>query len=265
MLRVDELQSIDWLMNAVCATANREAIASTRGGPASGAPPMFRESRMAGTLLADSHTMSVAAIAATRPMNLKRITSPVLRHLLRGRVHFPSLFLLRCKLTVGQLKKTIDPQFPAELIDLVALPIWVYVNLKRRIGQARALEIMRVAILTGGVLQWNIAYGAVDSPRTFENLCTAEIEVNKTGPTRWNTLKVIERSARRFELKITRCLYHELTTSLGVPELTPIVCQIDNAAFNSYLPDKIVFSRGGPGHRISDGAGECNFLWELLE
>ena len=76
---------------------------------------------------------------------------------------------------------------------------------------------------------------------------------------------VVERTARRFEIKITRCMYHEITTHLGIPELTTVVCQIDNAAFNSYLPDTVVFSRGGPGHRIADGKKECNFVWDLRE
>ena len=51
-------------------------------------------------------------------------------------------------------------------------------------------------------------------------------------------LSIVERSERRFEIKITR-LYDELATALGVPEFTPVVCQIDNAAFNSYLPDRV--------------------------
>ena len=86
-----------------------------------------------------------------------------------------------------------------------------------------------------------------------------------TGFTTWNTLEVVERSELRFEIKITRCLYHELTTCVGVPELTPVICQVDNAAFNTYLPDKIVFNRGGAGHRIADGAKECKFVWDLCE
>ena len=66
-------------------------------------------------------------------------------------------------------------------------------------------------------------------------------------------------------MKITRCLYHELASSVGVPELTPIACQIDNACFNSYLPDQVLFHRGGPGHRIADGSKECRFIWEVKE
>ena len=199
-----------------------------------------------------------------RVMDMSKVTTPILLHLLRTEIRFPKFFLLKCRLTVGRFRKTIDPKFPCELIDLAALPLWVYLNLKRRIGERKAFEIMRVAILTGGIAHWNLAYQVTEKKRTFENLCDAELEVNRTGPTRWNTLEVVERTPRRFEIKITRCLYHELTTSLGIPELTPVVCQIDNAAFNSYLPDKVVFGRGGPGHRIADGKKECNFVWDFL-
>ncbi|HTX96362.1 MAG TPA: L-2-amino-thiazoline-4-carboxylic acid hydrolase [Mycobacterium sp.] len=113
--------------------------------------------------------------------------------------------------------------------------LWVYLNLKQRLGQAKAFEIMRVTILTGGVAQWNLAYQTVEKARSFENLCDLELEVNKTEPTRWNTLEVVDRTDRRFEVKVTCCLYHELARSLGIPEITPVICQIDNAAFNAHL------------------------------
>lgn len=197
-----------------------------------------------------------------RAFDLQQVTRPILLHLLAGELRHPLLFLLRCRVTVQSFKRRIDPRFPRELVDLAALPLWVYLHLKARIGQARAFEIMRVAVLTGGIAQWNFAYESVTRERTFANLCDEELRVNRTGPTRWNTLEVVARTDRRFEVKVTRCLYHELATSLGVPEITPIVCQIDNAGFNSYLPDQVVFHRNGPGHRISDGASECNFVWE---
>jgi len=194
--------------------------------------------------------------------NLQSVTGPVLVHLLGKELRFPRAFLFRCAATVHAFKKRIDPRFPAELVELTALPLWVYINLKPRLGQTRAFEIMRVAVLTGGIAQWNLAYATIDRERKFAALCDQELEVHRTGPTRWNTLEVVARSERRFELKVTRCLYHELAQSLGIPEITPVVCQIDNAGFNSYLPDDVVFHRGGPGHRISDGASECRFVWE---
>ena len=211
---------------------------------------------------AGSDTAAKNQARPPRSMDLKKITTPILLHLLASDMRFPLLFMLRCKFTVSRFRKTIDQRFPAELVDICALPLWVYINLKKKLGQKRAFEIMRVAILTGGVAQWNFAYRAAEEERAFKNLCDEEIKVNRTGPTRWNTLEVVERNEQRFEMKITRCLYHELTTAMGVPELTPVICQIDNAAFNSYLPDRVVFTRGGPGRRIADGAKECNFIWQ---
>ena len=199
---------------------------------------------------------------ATDDFNLRKVTSPVLLHLLGKEMRFPRAFLWRRLLTVGGFKRRIDPRFPAELVDLAALPIWVYIALKERIGQQKAFEIVRVAMLTGGLAKWNLQFETVDRPRTFANLFEQELRVNQTGVTRWNTLEVVERTERRFELKVTRCLYDELAKSVGVPELTPIICQIDNAAFNSYLPDDVRFHRGGRNHRISDGAKECRFVLE---
>jgi hypothetical protein len=38
-----------------------------------------------------------------------------------------------------------------------------------------------------------------------------------------------------------------------------------SSAFNSCLPDKVVFTRGGPHHRIADGKKECNFVRDAAD
>ena len=198
----------------------------------------------------------------TRAFDMKQVTTPLLIHMLGQELRFPRLFLLRCKWTLGRFNKTIDPRFPRELIQLAGLPIWVYLNLKIKLGQHRAFEVMRVALLTGGTAAQNLAFDTVRKERTFQHFTELEIENNRTGLVRWNTMEVVERSARRFEIRITRCMFHELAVSLGIPEITPLVCQKDNAMFNSYLPDAMTFDRGPLRGRIADGKPECNFVWE---
>ena len=149
--------------------------------------------------------------------DMKRVTSPILLHMLRKELRFPRVFLLLRKLTVGRFRKTIDARFPHELIDLAALPLWVYIGLKKRIGQRRAFEIMRVALLTGGTAAQNLQFDTVHKERTFLNFADLEIENNRGGLVRWNTMEIVERTARRFEIRITRCMFHELATSLGLP------------------------------------------------
>src|SRR5262245_50514707 len=107
----------------------------------------------------------------TADFDLTRVTTPILLHLLRRELRFPRLFLLGCRLTPGGFMRRIDSRFPKELVDLAAMPLWVILNLKRRIGQRRAFEIMRVALLTGGVASWNLAYKAAEPERSFANLC----------------------------------------------------------------------------------------------
>ena len=54
--------------------------------------------------------------------DMKKVTTPLLLHMLGKEMRFPRLFLLRSKLTLNRFKKTIDRRFPPELIDLAALP-----------------------------------------------------------------------------------------------------------------------------------------------
>ena len=202
-------------------------------------------------------------MTTTLQFDMKKVTTPLLLHMLGRELRFPRLFLLLRKLTLNRFKKTIDPRFPRELIDLAALPAWVYLNLKQRIGQLKAVEIMRVALLTGGTAAQNLQFDTVHKERSFKNFADLEVENNRSGLVRWNTMEVVARTDRRLEIKITRCMFHEFAVHLGIPEMTPVVCQIDNAMFNSYLPEEMTFDRGGVGRRIADGRHECNFIWEL--
>ncbi len=205
----------------------------------------------------------MSGMPAAARFDMKRVTTPLLLHMLGAEMRFPRVFLLRCKLSLRRFKKSIDTKFPRELVDLAALPAWVYLNLKKKLGQRKAFEIMRVTLLTGGTAAQNLQFDPVHKERNFRNFADLEIENNRSGLVRWNTMQVVERTDTRFELKITRCMFHEFAVYLGIPEMTPIVCQIDNAMFNSYLPDQMTFDRGGVGRRIADGQHACNFVWTM--
>ena len=74
--------------------------------------------------------------------DMKKMTTPLLLHMPGKELRFPRLFLLQRKLTLNRFKKTIDGRFPRELIELAALPTWVYLNLKQKIGQRKAFKIV---------------------------------------------------------------------------------------------------------------------------
>jgi len=56
-------------------------------------------------------------------------------------------------------------------------------------------------------------------------------------------MEIIEDSKTEYIFKVTKCMFYSLFEKLGVPELTSTMCSVDNAIFNFYLPNSIVFSR----------------------
>ena len=48
----------------------------------------------------------------TAKFDLKKVTTPLLLHMLGRELRFPRVFLLMRKLTLNRFKKTIDPRFP---------------------------------------------------------------------------------------------------------------------------------------------------------
>ncbi len=61
-----------------------------------------------------------------------------------------------------------------------------------------------------------------------------------------------------YEYRVTSCLFFRFFKQMGCPELCTIMCAIDNAIFNSYLPNEIVFTRY-PGETMAEGARDCRF------
>ncbi len=75
-----------------------------------------------------------------------------------------------------------------------------------------------------------------------------------------------DRPAQRFEIMrvalLTGGTAAQTCSSIRSTRSGP---SIDNAMFNSCLPDEMIFDRGGPGLRIADGRHECSFVWELRQ
>ncbi len=201
-----------------------------------------------------------------KPFNFTIVMEPILLHLLDGEIDDPKAFYDNCKATVGELYIKAKDKFPEDFLRFIGLPIWTYINLKKELGQQKAFEIMRIAFITGGYAIQSILFDPVQYPRSFNMFCDRELFINQNGSTKWNKLEPKERTDNKFEFTITRCMYHELNEFLGIPEATPMICSVDNALFNSYLPEEMVFHRGGLNRKIANGSKDgCHFVWEYCK
>jgi len=181
---------------------------------------------------------------------------------LGGYIKNPLGFLIATLLTMPGFKRRLPPELPQDFIETAALQAWMYMRLKKRMGQEKAYEVMRAVVVPLGLAVQQGHFRAVEAPRTFENLIAYQQRTNREGPTRWNKMEILEQSNDRYELRVHYCMFHDFYTQLGVPELTALMCTVDNAIFNSYLPEEITFHRNGLGNRIVDGAPACHFVIE---
>lgn len=192
----------------------------------------------------------------------KPATSLILIGVLKGYVKNPIGFLVKTKLTFKKYKKSIQLDLPADFIDSTGLIAWIYIRLIKRIGKEKAFEVIRACVLTSGLAVQQANFRNVETQRTFENLKKFQQRTNKEGSTKLNRVEIIEDSENKYEFRVTRCLFYELFTYLKVPELTSVMCSIDNAIFNTYLPEKLIFHRNGINKTLLNGHEYCEFVVE---
>lgn len=181
---------------------------------------------------------------------------------LKAYITNPFGFLIASKLTFKKFKRSISLDLPDDFIETAGFMAWIYIRLKRKMEKEQAFEIIRATVLSSGLAVQQANFRNVEEERTFENIVKYQQMTNQEGTTKLNTMEVIEQSDKRYEFRITRCLFKEFFTHLGVPELTTIMCSIDNAIFNSYLPEQLTFHRNGLGKTFMSGHKYCEFVVE---
>jgi hypothetical protein len=155
-----------------------------------------------------------------------------------------------------------NPGYPAEFANLVSLVAALYSVIKRTEPEDRALSIVIAAFLPAGLAMQFGNFRFVEDERTFDHLVAYQRRTNREGPTRMNRMEVLRQDDAVYEFHVHNCAFHEAFAGLGFPELTAVMCAIDNVAFNAYLPDEVYFRREGKDRTIQRGNGYCSFICE---
>ena len=201
--------------------------------------------------------------------NMNTVAKPavplILIGVLKGYIKNPIGFILKSKLTYRKYRHDIRIDLPGDFIDTNAFIAWLYIRLKGIIGQEKAFEIIRVSVLTSGFVIQQANFRNVEESRSFKNLTKYQQRANSEGSTKLNTMEIVEQSNVKYEFLVTRCVFYELFKYLKVPELTYIYCAIDNAIFNTYLPEQLIFHRDGLNKTLAQGNKYCEFVIENKE
>ena len=182
--------------------------------------------------------------------------------ILREYVKHPAWFMLCTVLTLYQFKKKLPKDVPQDFIETLELEAWMYTRMKRRIGQEKALAVMRAIIIPVAMVWYGAGFRLVEAPRTFENIIKFHELVHAKMIKEDGNLKIDERSDDKYTYRNTFCPWNNLFKKLGIPELTEPYCALDNGLYNTYLPGEIIFHRGGIGKTIASGAAYCQYIYD---
>jgi len=197
---------------------------------------------------------------AENPANFGSLSKAMIVYaVLREYVRHPMAFLAGAALTLPGFKKTIPGEIPREFVQLFAYPAWIYIRLKHRLDQERALALARAIILPLGVAAYGAEFGVVEAPRTWNNFMGFLDRSFERGAIRWSKVEGEELTGTTRSYRCVSCMIHEFLSKVGVPELTDCFCSLDNALYNSYMPNEMTFDRGGPRNTIATGNPFCQF------
>jgi len=204
-----------------------------------------------------------------RKTDINTIAKPagflIILGVLKGYIKHPLRFIIKSKISFNKYKRGIKLDLPDDFIESIGFIAWLYIRLSEKTSKETSFEIIRTLMLTSGLAVQQANFRNVEVPRTFENLKKFQKRANQEGSTKLNTMEIIEDSESKYEFRITRCLFYELFNYLNMPELTSVMCSIDNAIFNSYLPEKLVFHRNGLNNTMVGGKVYCDFVIEKVD
>ena len=115
--------------------------------------------------------------------------------------------------------------------------ILLHKALRRRVGNQRALEILREVVLESTIYFLRFAIGDLDREELMA-LSEAERDafVKGIAPRFFNaTVRWDEISTERLHLTITECLFPGLCKEGGAPEVAPLLCEGDAVYFGEVL------------------------------
>jgi len=181
---------------------------------------------------------------------------------LKGYVTRPFWFLLKTALKASQLKKQLPERLSGDIKTQVAMIASMYILLKEEVGPERAFSTVQVIMIPVALSVQLGNFRFAETERSFESLKKYHEMAISESPTRTNIKETVESTDEKYHFRVKSCLHKGLFKRLGVPELTRVMCNVDNALYNIYCPDKVLFHRNGPGNTILEGNEYCEFICE---
>ena len=185
----------------------------------------------------------------------------IAKGILKGYIKHPTLFMCRLLPRVVKIQNEMNKNIPLDIRKLLALTIAMYSLFRENMEKDQALSLLKAVIIPVGLVKQMSIFRYVEQPEhSFHNLVASSKRFKQEGPMRLNKMKIVEESDDTYIFHVLNCIFISVFGHFGVSELTDVFCSVDNASYNIYAADEIVFTRGGRDITITRGNRTCDFI-----
>jgi hypothetical protein len=185
--------------------------------------------------------------------------------ILAGYISYPLFFLVRLKISIKKNRKKMPKKLPEDIKELTSMVISLYLLLKKQFDESTALILTKAIVVPIGLISQMSLFRYVEEPdHSFKNLIKQSKLFKEEGPMRLNMSEITEQSETKYEFQVKNCIFKGIFQKFGCSELLGVFCSIDNATYNIYSPDNIIFYRGGTNKTIASGDTHCHFICEKI-
>jgi len=189
----------------------------------------------------------------------------IAKGILKGYIKSPTIFMWRLLPKVVKVQNEINKNIPIDIRKQLALTIAMYSIFREKMEKDQALSLLKAVIIPIGLTrQISIFRFVEDTDHSFKNLIKYSKRFKEEGPMRLNKMKVEEESDGTYKFHVQNCIFNSVFDKFGYPELLGVFCSVDNATYNIYAADDILFTRGGNDKTIARGNKTCDFICEKV-
>jgi len=152
----------------------------------------------------------------------------------------------------------------SEFVKRFSFASAVYLELQKKLGKEKALEIMKnIMVPVGYNEQWKHFQSLeVFGKKPMEQFMEFNNLMDRKGAPQFNKRRYIRQDDNVCHFVITRCIFNDFFVEVGTPELTKMFCEVDREFFPKAFPD-LNFHRGSSWENtIAYGMKYCEFIFE---
>ena len=160
-----------------------------------------------------------------------------------------------------------DLKTEAAYVKRLSFAAAIYLSICERVGKDKAFQIVRKVLVPIGCDTVRKRLNALDLSglHGMERLMKFNHFMQTNDEAKYNLREYVVTDHQTCHYVIKRCVVHDFFTEAGTPELTRLICEVDQVFFPEAFPD-FLFDRGDSWENtMAYGKKHCDFILKIKQ